>query len=173
MENNPRYVYHFDNPIEWESVQELIDILAQHEKIDLFFTTEGGEIAEVKVLIHYLNSRKDDIDIYLTDIIMSAGTFLLTDYEGKIILTDNLDCILFHKTDRQVYTRRQQFISIPTLLEQLDDYNDMMAQKYLKLGLTKSEIKEYKEGKDVVLYRKDFKRLKIKNQWTNTKKKKQ
>lgn len=172
MENNSRYVYHFDKPIEWESVQELIDILTQHEKIDLFFTTEGGEIAEVKVLIHYLNSRKDDIDIYLTDVIMSAGTFLLTDYEGKIILTDSLDCILFHKTDRQVYTRRQQLVSIPVLLEQLDEDNEVMAQKFLKLGLTKAEIKEYKEGKDVVLYRKDFKRLKI-NQWTNTKKKKQ
>jgi ATP-dependent protease ClpP protease subunit len=172
MEDSKRYVYHFDNPIDWESVQELIDILAQHEKIDLFFTTEGGEIAEVRVLIHYLNTRKDDIDIYLTDVIMSAGAFLLTDFEGKIIITDSLDCILFHKTDRQVYTRRQQFVSIPILLEQLDKDNDLMAKKFLDLGLTKSEIKDYKEGKDVVLYRKDFNRLKINKKWTNTKKKK-
>jgi ATP-dependent protease ClpP protease subunit len=172
MEDSKRYVYHFDNPIDWESVQELIDILALHEKIDLFFTTEGGEIAEVRVLIHYLNTRKDDIDIYLTDVIMSAGTFLLTDYQGKIILTESLDCILFHKTDRQVYTRRQQFISIPILLEQLDNDNELMAKKFLDLGLTKSEIKEYKEGKDVVLYRKDFNRLNINKKWTNTKKKK-
>lgn len=167
-----RYTYHFSDPIDGESVQELIDILSLHEKIDLFFSTEGGEIVETKILLHYLNSRKDDIDIYLTDIIMSAGAFLLTDYQGKIIITDSLDCVLFHKTDRQVYTRRQQFISIPTLLEQLDEDNEEMAKKFLKLGLTKSEIKDYKEGKDVVLYRKDFKRLKI-NQWTNTKKKKQ
>jgi ATP-dependent protease ClpP protease subunit len=172
MEDSKRYVYHFDNPIDWESVQELIDILSQHEKIDLFFTTEGGEIAEVRVLIHYLNTRKDDIDIYLTDVIMSAGTFLLTDYHGKIILTESLDCILFHKTDRQVYTRRQQFVSIPILLEQLDNDNELMAKKFLDLGLTKSEIKEYKEGKDVVLYRKDFNRLNINKKWTNTKKKK-
>jgi ATP-dependent protease ClpP protease subunit len=172
MEDSKRYVYHFDNPIDWESVQELIDILALHEKIDLFFTTEGGEIAEVRVLIHYLNTRKDDIDIYLTDVIMSAGTFLLTDYQGKIILTESLDCILFHKTDRQVYTRRQQFVSIPILLEQLDNDNELMAKKFLDLGLTKSEIKEYKEGKDVVLYRKDFNRLNINKKWTNTKKKK-
>lgn len=172
MEDSKRYVYHFDNQIDWESVQELIDILSQHEKIDLFFTTEGGEIAEVRVLIHYLNTRKDDIDIYLTDVIMSAGTFLLTDYHGKIILTESLDCILFHKTDRQVYTRRQQFVSIPILLEQLDNDNELMAKKFLDLGLTKSEIKEYKEGKDVVLYRKDFNRLNINKKWTNTKKKK-
>lgn len=172
MEDSKRYVYHFDNSIDWESVQELIDILAQHEKIDLFFTTEGGEIAEVRVLIHYLNTRKEDIDIYLTDVIMSAGTFLLTDFEGKIIITDSLDCILFHKTDRQVYTRRQQFVSIPILLEQLDKDNELMAKKFLDLGLTKSEIKDYKEGKDVVLYRKDFNRLKINKKWTNTKKKK-
>lgn len=172
MEDSKRYVYHFDNPIDWESVQELIDILSQHEKIDLFFTTEGGEIAEVRVLIHYLNTRKDDIDIYLTDVIMSAGTFLLTDYQGKITLTESLDCILFHKTDRQVYTRRQQFVSIPILLEQLDNDNELMAKKFLDLGLTKSEIKEYKEGKDVVLYRKDFNRLNINKKWTNTKKKK-
>jgi hypothetical protein len=172
MEDSKRYVYHFDNPIDWESVQELIDILAQHEKIDLFFTTEGGEIAEVRVLIHYLNTRKEDIDIYLTDVIMSAGAFLLTDFEGKIIITDSLDCILFHKTDRQVYTRRQQFVSIPILLEQLDKDNELMAKKFLDLGLTKSEIKDYKEGKDVVLYRKDFNRLKINKKWTNTKKKK-
>jgi hypothetical protein len=47
-----------------------------------------------------------------------------------------------------------------------------MAKKFLDLGLTKSEIKEYKEGKDVVLYRKDFNRLNINKKWTNTKKKK-
>jgi hypothetical protein len=172
MEDSKRYVYHFDNSIDLESVQELIDILAQHEKIDLFFTTAGGEIAEVRVLIHYLNTRKEDIDIYLTDVIMSAGTFLLTDFEGKITITDSLDCILFHKTDRQVYTRRQQVVSIPILLEQLDKDNELMAKKFLDLGLTKSEIKDYKEGKDVVLYRKDFNRLKINKKWTNTKKKK-
>lgn len=160
MEDNPRYVYHFDDTISLDSVQGLIDTLALHDKIDLFFTTEGGEIVETKVLIHYLNSRKDDIDIYLTDVIMSAGAFLLTDYQGKLIVTDSLDCILFHKIDRQVYTRRQQFISIQTLLEQLDNDNEILAKKFLKLGLTKSEVKDFREGKDVVLYRKDFSRLK-------------
>ena len=159
--DSPRYTYHFSDPIDGESVQQLIDILTLYEKIDLFFSTEGGEIVETKVLIHYLNSRKEDIDIYLTDIIMSAGAFLLTDYQGKIVITDSLDCVLFHKIDRQVYTRRQQFISIPTLLEQLDEDNEQMAQKFSELGLTESEIIDFKEGKDVVLYRKDFNRLKI------------
>lgn len=163
MEDNPRYVYHFDQVIDGDSVQGLIDTLVLHDKIDLFFTTEGGEIVEAKVLIHYLNSRKDDIDIYLTDVIMSAGTFLITDFQGKITITDSLDCILFHKIDRQVYTRRQQFVSIQTLLEQLDNDNEILAKKFLKLGLTKSEIKDFREGKDVVLYRKDFNRLKNTN----------
>jgi len=158
-----RYTYYFDDQINKESVQTLIDILSMQDKVDLFFSTEGGEVVCMKVLIHYLNSRKDDVTIHLTDIIMSAGTFLLTHFKGKVILDENLDCILFHKLDRLVYTRRaEQTVDQNILLKQLDKDNEIISARLSKLGLTKQEVKDYDKGKDVVLYREDFTRLNLK-----------
>lgn len=160
MEEN-RYTYHFDNPIGIVEVKELIDVLSLHDKIDLFFTTEGGEAVSMEVLTHYLNTRKDDITIHIVDFLMSAGVFLLLDFEGKIELHKTLDYILIHGIDRMVYRNREQKISKDILQEQLQNYNSQIAKKLTKFGLTKQEIKDYNLGKDIILYQKDFKRLKF------------
>jgi hypothetical protein len=160
MEEN-RYTYHFDNILQLEEVREVIGVLSQYKKIDLFITTEGGETVSTQVLLHYLNQRKDDIVLYFTDYLMSAGILLLMDFEGKKILTDNLDYIMTHKIDRMVYMNREQRIPIATLQEQLVETNKQVAKKLVKLGLTKQEVKDYNSGKDVVLLRKDFERLKF------------
>lgn len=159
-----RYTYHFDNNIEVDTVQELIDILSQHEKIDLYFSTEGGEVSSANILISYLNSRKNDIVVYITEALISAGVLLLTDFKGKIVLTEDLDFILAHKIDRLVYTNRKQLVETKVLLAQLVEVNKKIADKLLKIGFTPKEIKEYNSGKDVILYRKDFNRLKITKQ---------
>lgn len=160
MQEN-RYTYHFDNILKVEEVREAIEVLSQHEKIDLFITTEGGETVSAQVLLHYLNQRKDDIVLYFTDYLMSAGVLLLMDFKGKKIITDNLDYIMTHKIDRMVYMNREQLIPNTVLQEQLEETNKAVAKKLAKLGLTKQEIKDYNSGKDVVLLRKDFNRLKI------------
>jgi ATP-dependent protease ClpP protease subunit len=156
---NGRYVYHFEDDIEPEIVQEVIDKLSGYNKIDLFFTTLGGEIHSMNVLIHFINNHSD-INIYLTGYIASAGTLLFTDCNKPITLTESLDWILFHMGDRAIEgSFRKTTLDYSILNEQLKEANNELADKFSKLGLNKKEIRSFLDGNDVVLYRKDFNRL--------------
>lgn len=115
----------------------------------------------MRALIHFINNHPD-IKIYLTAYVASAGTFLLTDCTSEIYLTEDLEWMLFHMGDREFGGRfRKEHINADILYEQLKDKNKEQAEKYKKLGLTTKEIKEYLKGEDVILYKKDFKRLKV------------
>ena len=156
-----RYVYYFNNEINTETVNELIGILSAVPSVDLFMTTPGGEMPAASVLMHFINNHPD-INIYLTGYIASAGTFFLTDCVKPVYLTESLDWMLFHMGDREFGGRfRKEHINADILYEQLKDKNKEQAEKYKKLGLTTKEIKDYMKGEDVILYKKDFKRLKV------------
>lgn len=158
----PRYVYHFDDEINSETVQGLIDILSGYSNIDLFITTPGGEASAMRVLIHFINNHPD-INIYMTGYIASAGTFLFIECNKPINLCEDLDWILFHMGDRVAENQfRKSSLNHNILKDQLQEENNKWADSFLKLGLTKKEIKAFLEGDDVVLYRKDFNRLQSK-----------
>jgi ATP-dependent protease ClpP protease subunit len=158
-----RYVHHFENEIDSETVQELIDKLTEYKAIDLFFTTIGGNPHAMRILLHFINNHPD-IKIYLTGYIASAGTFLLFECKKEIILCEDLDWILFHLGDRSIEgSFRKTMLDYTILIEQLKKQNDNWVSKYKELGLNPKEIKRILEGDDVVLYRKDFERLKINN----------
>ena len=158
----PRHTQIFDEEIDSETVQKLINELNNYTAIDLWVSTPGGSLAAMGALVHYLNKRKEDITIYLHDTLASAGTFLLTDFEGELVITEDLDFILFHLADRMAYTRRKdKTLNMAELGRQLDIINSKRCAKYRELGLTEAEITKYNKGKDVILYRKDFHRLNI------------
>jgi hypothetical protein len=161
MENMSRYTYIFDDEITLETVQNCIDAIHIHPEVDLFFSTQGGETCMMDAFINYLNLRQEEITIHLTDAVASSGAFLLTDFKGVIILTDNLEWIMFHKADRLTYSSRRSFFNETILKKQLDEYNNKYSKKFQDLGLSDKEIKAYNSGKDVFLYRKDFNRLNL------------
>lgn len=154
-----RYVHHFEDKINIESVRELIQVLSQYQKIDLFFTTEGGESVSTKVLLHYLNSRKSDIDLYFTDYLISSGVLVLMGFEGKKTLTDELDYIVIHNIDRLMLHNREQTVLTKALKLHLKETNKSLAKNLSRLGLTDKEVKAFSSGKDVLLLQKDFNRL--------------
>ncbi len=156
-----RYTYIFDDEITLETVQNCIDAIHIHPEVDLFFSTQGGETCMMDAFINYLNLRQEEITIHLTDAVASSGAFLLTDFKGVIILTDNLEWIMFHKADRLTYSSRRSFFNETILKKQLDEYNNKYSKKFQDLGLSDKEIKAYNSGKDVFLYRKDFNRLNL------------
>ena len=164
MELISRYTYIFDDEITQETIQDCIDAIHIHPEVDLFFSTQGGETCMMDAFINYLNLRQEEITIHLTDVLASAGTFLLTDFKGKIIITDNLEWIMFHKADRLTYSNRRSFFNEVILKKQLNEYNDKYSKKFQELGLSEKEIKAYNSGKDVFLYRKDFNRLNLNKQ---------
>lgn len=154
-----RYTYIFRDEITTESVQELIDILVGIPAVDLYVTTPGGEGVAMDILIKFIN-RHPDINIYLTLYIASAGTFFLTDCTQPVFLDDNLEFMLFHLGDRPVEGQfRKRQIDDKILYEQLKEMNNKLCDKYTSLGLNKKEIKSIMDGNDVILYKKDFKRI--------------
>lgn len=156
-----RYVYVFHDEIDSESVQSLIDVLVGIPSVDLFFTTNGGEASSMIALIHFINNHPD-INIYLTNYIASAGTFLLVECNKPVYITDNLDWIMFHMGDREFGGKfRKRDINENILYEQLKVVNEKYADKFKKIGLNSKEIKLFLAGEDVVLYKKDFGRLKV------------
>lgn len=156
-----RYVYYFRDEINDESVQDLINILVGVPSCDLFFCTPGGEMSAMKALIHFINGHPD-INIYLIDYVASAGTFFLVECNKPVYITDCLDWILFHMGDRDFGGKfRKGKIDQDILYDQLKKSNEEYATKFKKLGLTPKEIKQYLAGEDVILYQKDFNRLKV------------
>lgn len=156
-----RYAYYFNDGITRDSVQDLIDVLVGVPSVDLFITTPGGETASSQVLIHFINNHPD-VTIYLTGYIASAGADFLTDCNKEVYLTEELDWILFHQGDREFGGKfRKAPLNKDLLYEQLKESNEKYAEKYKRLGLTPKEIKDYFKGEDVILYRKDFNRLKV------------
>ena len=156
-----RYVHYFDNDFTVETVQELIGVLSAVPSVDLFITTPGGELPAYRVLMHFINNHPD-IKIFLTGYIASAGTFFLVDCDKEVVLAEDLDWILFHQGDREFGGKfRSNKIDMDILYEQTKTTNDKFAEKFKRLGLTSKELKLFMAGEDVILYRKDFGRLKI------------
>jgi len=155
-----RYTKIFSDSIDKEAVQGLIDSIHDKENVDLVFSTWGGEISTMKCLVNYLNTR-GDVKITLIDEVSSAGTLLLTDFTGEIELSPNLDFILFHAWDRESYSIRKGLINDNILRQQTLEENKVHSKALKRIGLTDKECKQILKGKDVILYKKDFKRLKL------------
>lgn len=153
--------YFFTQEIDDQSVNELIGRLEGKENIKLYFGTDGGSIDPMRCLISFFNSLGDNIEIILTDALISAGTMLLTDYKGKLN-QDGLDFILFHKWDREIYTlRKNKFVDEKLLVKQTDYENKIFAKKLKKLGLTKKQLKRFNKGLDVILYKDKFHQINL------------
>jgi ATP-dependent protease ClpP protease subunit len=156
--------YYFNDKINTNSCNNLVERLQNVEgKIDLYFTTGGGQMDPMKFLVDFLNTRKDDLVITFIDRICSAGTLLLTDFKGKIKFDNGLDFMLFHAFDRESYSIRKDIDLPATLLTKQDlKRNKIFAKRLLKKGiLNEKQIKRFNKGLDVILVRKDFKKIKL------------
>jgi hypothetical protein len=152
--------HYFNDKINNKTVNNLVDKLQSMEgKINLWVTTDGGMSDEMDFLIAYLNSRKDDITITLTGIVQSAGTHLLFEFLGDLIMGEGLDCFMFHATDRLVYPVRDAGAIKDVELSKNDKQTNLNSAKKIKNKglLTDKQLKQFSRGKDVVVYREQFK----------------
>lgn len=158
--------YYFNREITTETVNELIDKLEQFDgEINLYFSTNGGHSPSMSFLINYFNSIKDRLTITLVDDVWSAGTQILYDFKGNVILDlDELDSILFHCADRESFNiRKDSTICDQKILAKQDvEYNQKIAEKIKKKGLlTDKQLKQFLNGRDVVVYKEQFKNWKL------------
>ena len=158
--------YYFNDEISTETVNNLVEKLQSFEGgINLWFSTNGGESTSMAFLINYFNSIKDRLTITLLDKVWSAGTFLLTDYYGKIRIEHNeMDSFLFHLGDRRMHLQSvdRDVESAKILARQDKEFNLIFAEKIKKKGLlTEKQLKKYLRGYDVLVYKEQFKDWKL------------
>lgn len=155
MPNN----YFFSQDITINSINDLVERLESGEgKFNLYFATDGGSPEAMSFLIQYMNTRKDEIEVTLTNAVMSAGTKILTDFKGKINISDGLDVVMFHMWDRESYSLRKGFANDRLLTAQDFEENKKFAKKLKKKKfLTDKQIKQFLKGKDVFVYKKQIK----------------
>lgn len=153
--------YLFEDNINTESINNLIKELELLEgKINLYFTTNGGVISCMNILVEYLNQRKNDINIIITDWLCSSGTILLFDFKGSITFHESLDYILFHKYDNLVHSiRKDNGIDGKKLLKFTKASNKKLRKKLNKFNLTKKDFKIFDKGHDLVIHKDRFKEV--------------
>ena len=151
----------FDEEINTDSVQALIDEMSSRSFVNLYLSTNGGFLSDMYALIDYLNYRHKvgSLRIYLTDYVMSAGTFLLTDYEGPIFLSKLFYGFAFHMPDTQFYTVRKE-ANVDGHKRLLKVFNQNYVSRLKNLGLTTKQIKDIEDGKDVYVFADEIHKLK-------------
>jgi hypothetical protein len=158
------YRYYFDDDISVESVNNLVEKLQDREgEIELYFSTNGGSTSAMNFLINFLNSRKEEITVVVTDACYSAGADIFVLFEGKV-RTEMLDCVVFHCLDRPQYAfRKDSYTWDKEVIKKQDRQSNLdFAEKIKKRGLlTDKQLKQFLDGKDVVVYQEQFKKWKL------------
>ena len=155
------YNYYFDDEITKETVNDLIERIQDKEQINLWFSTSGGDMEAMSYLISVFNSFAERITITLCGQVHSAGLELLTDYTGKLVISDRVDYFIFHKEDREMLNLTGDHDK-KMLLKCLEEDNKIFAKKLKqKEILTDKQIKEFDKGKDVYVYREQIKNWKL------------
>ena len=153
-----RYLVMFMDDTGIEQIQNLINTIHSYDKIDVVFSTDGGLKLAMDSLIYFIRNHPD-IRIILNYRVASSGTFLLTDYEGEILIAPELDYIMFHYPDRSMYRKRDVGYNKQKVIEQ-DDIEIRGYMERLKgLGFTAKELEDFEKGDDIYWYREDFQRL--------------
>lgn len=151
----------FSDEISEESVQGLIDEISKYEFVNLYFCTDGGCIFSMRILVDFLNYRNSlgSLKLILNRRIASAGTYLLTDYEGDLYVRD-LYYIIFHAADVNL-PKVRRYDHQNSFEKSIEDFNEEYFSKFLLLGLTKADISKMRGGKDIFISRENFNKLKV------------
>jgi hypothetical protein len=151
----------FKDEIDIESVQDLIDQISQYEYVNLYFSTNGGYISEMMILINYLNERYklNSIKVTLYDDVISAGTLLLTSYEGPLFISPMFRFFQFHAPDVLLPVTRRE-VSGKIILQLLEEANKEYFTELKSLGLNKKELSIVEGGGDVFINKNELSRIK-------------
>lgn len=151
----------FEGEITRKNVQNLIDTMSNYAYVNLYFSTIGGRLDMMEILIDFLNHRNElgTVRVILYDIIASAGTFLLSKYNGPLFVKE-LRGFIFHTPDIELPTIRKNHWQ-KGVEKLLYEENEQFYVFLKDLGLTKSEITKIRAGEDILYFPKDFHKLNV------------
>lgn len=122
------------------------------ESIILYFSTPGGELSSMNILINYINEYELPMEIRVFEECSSAG-FIFALSCGRDISIDDGTFAVVHIGEAFLSSRSKRIDGhISNFLDkEFSRTNDKMIELYKKAGLTNEEIKTLKTGKDVFL----------------------
>lgn len=152
----------FDDRIDEESIQTLMNEMSQYPFVNLYLSAEGGIVSVARALVDYLNRRSQpdniSVRVFLNHICCSAGTLLLTDYTGQLYVTVDFRFFMFHSFDQLTHNIRKDD-ERDKLLKFLFEDNEQYYSQLKDLGLTDVEVQSVRDGNNVYVFRDDLKRL--------------
>lgn len=151
----------FNSTITSDTVADVIDEINQFQFVNLYFSTDGGAINDMNILIDFLNYRyrADSLKLIFYDFVASAGTLMLLDYDGPIFLQKYFRGFMFHAPDITINTIRKGVFAEKSK-ELLDAMNEDIYNQYQKIGLTKADVAKMKKGEDVYVWYDELSKLK-------------
>lgn len=143
----------FSDRIETDTVQDLIDEMHGYSFVNLYFSTPGGHVFDMDVLVDYLNYRYkvNSLKLIIGTELISAGTLLLTDYVGPIFLHRDFYLFMFHSPDME-FSRYRPKEGDDGIKRLLDKENEKYYAKLEKLGITKPQMAKIRKGENVFWY---------------------
>lgn len=149
----------FDDIIDFQSVPELITKLNTELPVSLFLSGDGGAYYYEKILAHTINGL-NNITIYPFGSCSSAmANLVVFDLDCPVIITDKCESLMFHKCDRYSHRLRKTGELDHRELLKIDKKINRKQRRNLKQILTQKQLKTFDKGEDVILYRKDYKKV--------------
>jgi hypothetical protein len=160
---NSQHTIIFNSTINAETVQDVINEANMYPYVNFYFSTDGGNLNEMNILIDFLNYRyrEDSLKLILYDFVASAGTLLLINYQGDIYLQQYFRGFMFHAPDITVNTIRPGIFG-KKAKELLNVMNEDLYVEYMRLGLTKADIAKIRNGEDIYVWFNELNKIKRK-----------
>lgn len=131
-------------------VKEGIAQLQEHEKLIIYFSTNGGEMHLIPIILDVFYKYREYIEIRLNYVMQSAGLTLLIHLvkefpDINIWITDTFSNAMLHQVRTYLDTscKNKEIVS-----KQVDEYNQKLL-KSLKGKITKEEIKKFNNLEDL------------------------
>lgn len=130
---------------------DINEAIKRNYNVRLFFSTEGGSLGVAEDMINIINSFPNDIEIFCSEYLLSAGLFIIGNIKRKVNISDS--CIgLVHTPSIALESRgtkkKNGFDSF--MQKQEDIFNDIYL-KNIKCVLTQEELKDVISGEDICI----------------------
>lgn len=149
VEEKPRWKICFNKDIELDSAANLIydiqESVLDHGKIDLYFTSNGGDLSSSIILLETLNQYKDSINLIGYNTLQSCGFDLFWKFEGNKRLIEGTFAMI-HKGDATCSLRKD-----PEGRRCISEFLESMDKKWDYIFLTKEQREVYERQEDVFL----------------------
>lgn len=136
-------------------IEDMTSEFEEKDKLTLYFSSIGGNLNSLTMLVDYLNNLEVEIDIVIHGNIYSAGFFTIFLLKKHNVIFTISSLGMVHKGYTTVFTSElldtnKKYSTDIVRVEHLNKLNKYLEDKVIsKLNLTKKELDMYNLGQDV------------------------